>query len=255
MRRALTDGWSQHFTDFLLRTPICRFALSGRRFDGLSSVAMQTPPSDCPTPPAVVVGPLPPSGSRTMFPNPYSVTPPRSPPRSWPALRQGSGGRPAASPIDTPRPSPARCRVPEPGENLALGKVPVANHPLPSVGQLLVNESRQVLLEPRRDRGLDQPPRAGPHKLRQRVRNPCWRRQRNHRIVAHVRCAPLAETVFPNSISAKTRRTTQLIRTPLSTIAPGGVGGSYLLPAYGDLFLTIHGRYTELRGRGELGGM
>ena len=27
------------------------------------------------------------------------------------------------------------------------------------------------------------------------VGNPCWRRQRNHSIAAHVRCAPLAETV------------------------------------------------------------
>ena len=62
--------------------------------------------------------------------------------------------------------------LPEPGENLALGKVPVANHPLASVGQLLLNEPRQVLLELRRDRGLDQPPRAGPQKLRQRVTKP-----------------------------------------------------------------------------------
>ena len=85
--------------------------------------------------------------------------------------------------------------LPEPGENLAFRKVPVANHPLPSVGQLLLGERQQVRLELRRDRGLDQPPHAGPQKLRQGVANPCWRRQRNHRIVAHVRCAPLAETV------------------------------------------------------------
>ena len=71
------------------------------------------------------------------------------------------------------------------------------------------------------DRGLDQPPRPGAHKLREGVGNQRWRRQRNHSIVAHVRCAPLAETVvYPDSISAKTRRTSQPIRTPLSTIAP-----------------------------------
>ena len=87
------------------------------------------------------------------------------------------------------------------------------------LGQLLLTGRPQVLLELRRDRGLDQPTRAGPKKLRERLRNPCWRRRRNHSIVADVRCAPLAETVFPNSISAKTRRTTQLIQTPLSTIA------------------------------------
>ena len=63
--------------------------------------------------------------------------------------------------------------VPEPGENLALRKVTVANHPLPSVGQLLLNERRQVLLELRRDRRFDQLPRAGPKKLRQWVTNPC----------------------------------------------------------------------------------
>ena len=116
--------------------------------------------------------------------------------------------------------------LPEPGENLALGKVTVTNHPLATVGQLLLDERRQVFLELRRDRGLDQPPRAGPKKLRERVRNPCWRPQRNHSIVAHVRCAPLAETVFPNSISAKTPRTTQPIQTPLSTIALRTKAGS-----------------------------
>ena len=73
--------------------------------------------------------------------------------------------------------------------------VAIANHPLAPVGQLLLDERRQVLIELRRNRGLDQPPRAGSQKLRQRVGNPCWRRQRNHSIVAHVRCAPLAETV------------------------------------------------------------
>ena len=107
----------------------------------------------------------------------------------------------------------------EPGEDFALGKVTVANHTLPSVGQLLLNERRQVLLELRGDRRFDQPPRPGPKKLREGIRNTCWRRQRNHRIVAYVRRAPLAETVIPNSISAKTRCTTQLIRTPISTIA------------------------------------
>ena len=81
------------------------------------------------------------------------------------------------------------------GENLALGKVAVANHPLAPVGQLLLDERRQVLLELRRDRDLDQPPRPRPKKLREGIRNPCWRPQRNHSIVAHVRCAPLAETV------------------------------------------------------------
>ena len=52
-------------------------------------------------------------------------------------------------------------------------EVPVAHHPLPTIGQLLVPERRQVLLELRRDRGLDQPPRPGPQKLREGVRNPC----------------------------------------------------------------------------------
>ena len=45
------------------------------------------------------------------------------------------------------------------------------------------------------DCGFDQPSRAGAHKLCEGVRNPCWRRQRNHTIVAYVRCAPLAEIV------------------------------------------------------------
>ena len=88
--------------------------------------------------------------------------------------------------IMTTRRDLATPQVPEPGENLALGKVTVANHPLAPIGQLLLDERRQVLLQLRRDRGLDQPPRAGPQKLRQGVRNPCWRPQRNHSIVAHV---------------------------------------------------------------------
>ena len=50
----------------------------------------------------------------------------------------------------------------EAGENLALRKVPVANHPLPPVGQLLGPKRRQVFLEFRRDRGLDQLPCARP---------------------------------------------------------------------------------------------
>ena len=41
----------------------------------------------------------------------------------------------------------------------------------------------------------DQPPRPGAHKLREGVGSQRWRRQRSHGIVAHVRCAPLAETV------------------------------------------------------------
>ena len=109
----------------------------------------------------------------------------------------------------------------ETGEDLALGQAPVAHHPLAPVGELLVTERRQVLLELRSDRSLDQPPRPGPHKLREGVGNQRWRRQRNHSIVAHVQRAPLAETVVSSdSISAKTRRTSQPIRTPLSTIAP-----------------------------------
>jgi hypothetical protein len=78
-----------------------------------------------------------------------------------------------------------------------IGWLPVANQPLPldTIGQFLVHEPRQVLLELRRDRDLDQPPRPGPQKLPEGLRNPCWRRQQNHSIVAHVRCAPLAETV------------------------------------------------------------
>ena len=65
----------------------------------------------------------------------------------------------------------------EPGENLGLRKVPVTHHPLAPVGQLLVPERRQVLLELRRDHGLDQPPRPEPQKLREGVRNRCWCRQ------------------------------------------------------------------------------
>ena len=78
-----------------------------------------------------------------------------------------------------------------------IGWLPVANQPLPldTIGQFLVHEPRQVLLELRRDRDLDQPPRPGPQKLPEGIRNPCWRRQQNHSIVAHVRCALLAETV------------------------------------------------------------
>ena len=101
--------------------------------------------------------------------------------------------------------------LPERGENLALRKVTVANHLLPSVGQLLLNERRQILLELSRDRRFDQSPCASPKMVRQGVPTPCWHRQRNHSIVAHVRCALRAETVFPNSISAKTRRTIQVI--------------------------------------------
>ena len=110
-------------------------------------------------------------------------------------------------------------RLAEPGENLALGEMPVAHHPLAPVGELLVTERRQVLLELRPDRSLDQPPLPRSQKLREGVGSQCWRHQRDHSIVAHVRCAPLAETVSRNSISAKTRRTSQLVRTPLSTIA------------------------------------
>ena len=151
--------------------------------------------------------------------------------------RNGSGSRAAA------RLGDPHVHLAETGENLALGQAPVAHHPLAPVGELLVTERRQVLLELRPDRSLDQPPRPGAHKLREGVGNRCWRRQRNHSIVAHVRCAPLAETVVSSDlISTKTRRTSQPIRTPLSTIArmaisrqvhdppPTGAGSAALRP-------------------------
>ena len=70
------------------------------------------------------------------------------------------------------------------------------------------------------DRGLDQPPCAGPQKLRQGVGNPCWRHQRNHSIVAHVRCAPLAESVtFTTRFQQRHAARLNSIQTPLSTIA------------------------------------
>ena len=107
------------------------------------------------------------------------------------------------------------------GENLAFRKVAVANHPLAPVGQLLLDEPRQVLLELRRDRRLDQPTRAGPQKLRQRVTKPVLAppAKPQYRCSCAV-CSSCRNREFHNSISAETRRTTQLIRTPLSTIAP-----------------------------------
>ena len=53
--------------------------------------------------------------------------------------------------------------------------MPVAHHPLAPVGELLVTERRQVLLELRPDRHLDQPPRPGAQKLRKGVGNQRWR--------------------------------------------------------------------------------
>ena len=55
----------------------------------------------------------------------------------------------------------------------AVGQVPVAHHRLAPVGQLLVTERRQVLLELRRHRSLDQPSRARPKKLREGGGNRC----------------------------------------------------------------------------------
>ena len=83
----------------------------------------------------------------------------------------------------------------DPGQNPPFGMMTVAYHPSPTVRQLLFLERRQKLLELRRHRRLDQPPRAGAKKVREGVGNLRWRRQRNHIIVAHVRCTPLAETV------------------------------------------------------------
>ena len=78
-----------------------------------------------------------------------------------------------------------------------IGWLTVANHsfPLDAKGQLATGEPRQIRLELRRDRGLKPPPCPGPQKLPEGVRSPYWRGQRNHGIVAHVRRAPLAETV------------------------------------------------------------
>jgi len=53
------------------------------------------------------------------------------------------------------------------GVVLSLRRVAVANYALAAIGQLLLDGRRRLLLELRRNRGLDQPPRAGPKKLRQ----------------------------------------------------------------------------------------
>ena len=76
----------------------------------------------------------------------------------------------------------------------SIALVAVANHPPPSVRQLVVHEPRQALLELRRHRRLDQPSRARAQQFRQRVLNHRWHRQRNHFIVAHVWRAPLAKS-------------------------------------------------------------
>ncbi len=107
----------------------------------------------------------------------------------------------------------------DPRQHLPLGKVAVAHHALAAVRELLFLERRQMLLELRRHRRLDQLPGAAAKKVGEGIGNRRWRRQRDHIIVVHVRCAPLAGTGSSNSISAEARRTTQLIRTPLSTIA------------------------------------
>ena len=54
-------------------------------------------------------------------------------------------------------------------------------------------------LRTRSQRSFDQTTCTGPKKVCEGVRNSCWRRQLNHRIVAHVRCAPLAEIVLIQS--------------------------------------------------------
>ena len=57
-----------------------------------------------------------------------------------------------------------------------------------------------------------------------------WRRQRNHTVFAHVRRAPCWNRVLENSISAKTRRTTQPARTPDPTIAHFAMSGFASVP-------------------------
>ena len=64
-----------------------------------------------------------------------------------------------------------------------------------------------------------------------------------------MRCAPLAETVFPNSISAKTHRTTQLIRTPLSTIAPRHPALTWVNTILGNIKRSLHGTYHHLSSK------
>ena len=108
----------------------------------------------------------------------------------------------------------------DPRQDLPPRKVAVADHPPPSVRQPFVREPRQALLELRRHRRLDQPSRARAQQLRQRVLNHRWRRETTLSLpMCGVLLSP--KPFFPNSISAETRRTTQLTRTPLSTIAPG----------------------------------
>ena len=124
------------------------------------------------------------------------------------------------------------------GKNLALRKVPVANHPLPAIGQLLVTKRRQILLELRPDRGLDQPPPPGPQKLREGDPNPVMAppAKPQYRCSCAV-CSSCRNRAVHNSISAKTRRTSQLVRTPLSTIAPSSMrraGSTQLFPASGS---------------------
>ena len=67
---------------------------------------------------------------------------------------------------------------------------------LAPVGHLLLDERRQVLVELRRDRGLDQLPCAGPKKLREGGLDGFGRRQRNHNVVAYSRCSSRAETTI-----------------------------------------------------------
>ena len=59
----------------------------------------------------------------------------------------------------------------DPGQNLPFGTMAVANHPLPRFRQPLFREHRQVLLELRRHRRLDQPPSTHAKKVGQWVRN------------------------------------------------------------------------------------
>ena len=139
--------------------------------------------------------------------------------------------------------------LPEPGENLALGKVPVANHPLPSVGQLLLNEPRQVLLELRRDRGRSTAARRSaeaPSKGHKPVLAPPAKPQ--YRCSCAV-CSSCRNRDFHNSISAETRRTTQLIRTPLSTIARTDRHGppGAARPVAAGVWTSTRGSRTERR--------
>ena len=75
------------------------------------------------------------------------------------------------------------------------GSRSVAHHPAPTVRQLLRLKRGQMLLDLRHHHRLVQSPGTATQQFSEGTGNLRWRYQRNNIVVAHVRCAPIAETM------------------------------------------------------------